>query len=196
MSVGRPPRGVLIDGGEASVPTQVVRLSRVDAQADLERTLVSLLPHVRRLLFRMLGPQPALEDAVQDALIELARALPQFEGRSSLEAFARTVAARVAYRYYRRTGPSVSFDPELCAALSEPADEELERRHALVRLHRCLARLPAKRRSAFVLIAIEGLTPQEAAQVVGSSAGAMRSRYMHARDELQRMLRSKEGGRE
>ena len=163
-------------------------LVRVDARAQLERTLLTLLPRVRAQLFRLLGPQAALEDAVQDALVELARSLPHYQGRAPVEAFARTITVRVAYRYYRLKPQPDSFDPELCAASELPADEELGRRRALVRLHRCLAKLPPKRRTAFALCAIEGLSPEEAAELVGTSAGAMRSRYMHARDELARLL--------
>ena len=42
--------------------------------------LVALLPKVRRWLHRLLGPGAALDDVTQDALIEIARALPRFRG--------------------------------------------------------------------------------------------------------------------
>ena len=61
-------------------------------------------------------------------------------------------------------------------------------REALRRLYRCLERLPKKRRVAFVLCAIEGMTPMEAAMIVGARPGAVRSRLMHARREVARML--------
>jgi RNA polymerase sigma-70 factor, ECF subfamily len=175
-------------GAIPQAPRAAPALRRVDPRAELERTLLALLPRVRALLFRLLGPQSALEDAVQDALVELARSLPQHRGPGPVEAFARSITVRVAYRYYRRKPPDDGFDPELCAGSELPADEELGRRRALVRLHRCLAKLPPKRRTAFALCAIEGLTPEEAAELVGTSPGAMRSRYMHARDELARLL--------
>jgi len=178
-------------GAHAAAPTLTV----VDARRELERRLLALLPKVRAQLFRMLGPRAALEDAVQDALIELAQALPRFEGRASVETFARTVTLRVGYRYFSRDGAHDVFDPELQPAPGPLADEELAQRRALARLHRCLARLPKKRRTAFVLCVIEGLPAAEAAQLVGTSAGAMRALAMHARDELTRMLASagKEG---
>lgn len=176
------------DGTLPAKAAAVPLLVRVDARAALERTLLALLPRVRMQLFRMLGPRAALEDAVQDALIELARALPRYEGRASLETFARTVTLRVGYRYFSRETPPAAFDPERHPSDEPAADEELAERQALARLHRCLARLPAKRRTAFILCAIEELSPLEAAALVGSSQGAMRARYMHARDELARML--------
>ncbi len=162
-------------------------LVRVDAQAELERTLLALMPAVRRWLYRMLGPAAPLDDAVQDALIELAQALPGFEGRSSLESFARTITVRVAYRYFGRRH-AAPFDPELHAGHEPLPDHQLAERRMLQRLHRCLAKLSPKRRAAFVLCAIEELSPHEAAALVGTSAGSMRARYMHARAELARYL--------
>jgi RNA polymerase sigma-70 factor (ECF subfamily) len=196
MSGGPPSHRDLREGARAA-GTAGPTLKVVDERAALERTLLALLPRVRAQLFRMLGPRATLEDAVQDTLIELAQALPRFEGRSSVESFARTITLRVGYRYYARTEPRDVLDPELQPAHAPLADEELAQRRALMRLHRCLARLPKKRRTAFVLCVLEELSAKEAAELVGTSAGSMRALVMHARDELTRMLATiaKEDGR-
>jgi RNA polymerase sigma-70 factor (ECF subfamily) len=162
------------------------------ARVELEQTLLRLMPSVRRWLYRMLGPAGPLDDAVQDALIELAQALPRFEGRAPVESFARTISVRVAYRYFsRRDGAAI--DPELLAGDEPQPDHQLAERRGLLRLHRCLAKLSPKRRAAFVLCAIEELSPHEAAALVGTSAGSMRARYMHARAELARYLSAERG---
>lgn len=164
----------------------------VSTRKDLERTLSALLPMVRRFLHRMLGPE-SLDDATQDALIALAQALPQFEGRASLQTFARRICLRVAYRHFAPARPEVALDPDLLAHASPAADAAVADRQAFAQLQRCLARLPEKRRTAFILCGLEELSPQEAAEVVGTSPGAMRSRYMHARSELMRLLGTREG---
>ncbi|MFT3921377.1 MAG: RNA polymerase sigma factor [Myxococcales bacterium] len=165
-----------------------VPLVRVDTQSELSRTLLSLLPQVRRWLLRMLGPGAALDDATQETLIALAQALPNFEGRASLDTFAHRITVRVAYRYFRRGRSEVALDVETRPSGEPAPDAALSEREGLARLYRCIERLPEKRRTAFVLCAIEGLSPQEAAEVVGTSAGSMRSRLMHAREELARLL--------
>jgi len=151
-------------------------------------TLRALLPHVRRWLVRLLGRSPDLDDATQEALTEIARFLPRFEGRSKLETAAHKITVRVAYRYFG-TPKEVALEsvPELMAPTSD-ADARIVAREALARLQRCLRRLPAKRRVAFVLCAIEGMTPSEAAEVAGTTAVAMRCRLIWARRELARML--------
>jgi RNA polymerase sigma-70 factor (ECF subfamily) len=179
------------DGGElpaaaASEPLRLVK--RVESRAELERALLQLIPGVRGLLFRMLGPRADLDDATQDALIELASALPQFMGESSLATFARSITVRVGYRYFKRRAPHVELDADKQAAQGGLPDAELAQRRALLRLHRCLAKLPDKRRAAFVLCGIEGFSAEEAAGLLGVQPGAVRSRFMHAREELKRLL--------
>ena len=151
--------------------------------------VTELLPSVRGWLHRLLGPRADLDDAAQDALTEIARALPRYEGRASLKTLAHRITLRVAYRYFGRRRPE-----ETSLSLVAPPPDEIDPesramgREALARLHRCLERLPKRRRAAFVLCCIEGMTPAEAARLEGTSAVAMRSRLMHARAEVVRRL--------
>ncbi len=154
----------------------------------LATLLRELLPSVRRWLFRLLGPRPDLDDATQDALIALTKALPRFQGNSKVETFAHTVTVRVAYRYYKKR------DREEPLTLVPPAPETIDpesvaiNREALRRLHRCLERLPDKKRIAFVLCAVEGMSPAEAARIEGVTSVVMRARLSSARKEVTRRL--------
>jgi RNA polymerase sigma-70 factor (ECF subfamily) len=175
-------------------PSEAPGLVRVDDQAAVSRTLHALLPRVRGWLQRLLGPSAALDDATQEALIEIARALKSFEGRSSLETFAHRITVRVASRHFKRAKHHVELDPETQASSLPNPHSALAEREGLERLYRCIDKLPDKRRTAFVLCAIEGLSPQEAAELVGTSAGSMRSRLLHAREELARLLGTQASG--
>jgi RNA polymerase sigma-70 factor (ECF subfamily) len=128
---------------------------------------------------------------VQDALVELARALPRFEGRSKLTTFAYPVVTRCAYRYMREP-PATATDPGTLERV--PAADDPERRAAkreqLERLHRVLARLPVKQRVAFVLCAVERVPHAEAAEIEGVSVETLRARLKRARAELGRRLRA------
>jgi RNA polymerase sigma factor (sigma-70 family) len=149
--------------------------------------LGELLPQMRALLHRLLGPGADVDDALQDALTELALALRRFEGRSSLATFAHRIAVRTAYRYFgrRRTTPLEAVPPP-CDEI-DPESRAMARQ-ALRRLYEVLATLPDYRRVAFVLCAVEGMAPSEAAQLEGVSATAMRSRLTHARADVARLL--------
>jgi RNA polymerase sigma-70 factor (ECF subfamily) len=176
---GRAPGLALDDAALAAL--------RAGDEAAIAAVLRALLPRVRAWLHRLLGARADLDDAVQDTLTELARALPTFEGRAALTTFAHRIAVRTAYRYFERA-------PEVALELVPPAADELDpesramAREALRRLERCLRRLPAKRRVAFVLCAVEGLEPREAAAIEGVTAFTMRARLMRARAEVERLL--------
>ncbi|MBX3155858.1 MAG: RNA polymerase sigma factor [Deltaproteobacteria bacterium] len=174
-------------------PADLSRLARLrarDPDATAE-TLRALVPHVRRWLYRLLGRSPDLDDATQDALAEIAGFLPRFEGRAKLETVAYQITVRVAYRYFARhrdRDVSLEVVPEL-VDVGAGTESRVMAREALARLHRCLNRLPAKRRIAFVLCAIDGLAPRDAARIAGTTAIAMRCRLTFARREIARMLR-------
>jgi RNA polymerase sigma factor (sigma-70 family) len=158
----------------------------------IEAVLAELLPDVRHWLHRALGPDADLDDATQDALIELSRALRLHEGRASLRTFAYRVTARVAFRWIAIARRRRAYETPL-ELVPLPADEldpesTVIQREALKRLYRCLDRMPEKRRMAFVLCVIEGLTPSEAAELEGTSGVTMRSRVMYARREVEQRL--------
>ena len=168
---------------------RLVLLRTGDTEATRE-ALCSLLPQVRRWLYRLLGRSPDLDDATQDALAEIAAFLPRFEGRAKLETVAHQITVRVAYRYFAKSREvSIEVVPEL-VDVNASIESRLMAREALSRLHRCLNRLPPKRRVAFVLCAIDGLTASEAAVVAETSAIAIRCRLLYARREIARMLKN------
>ena len=146
----------------------------------LTETLVELTPRVKSWLFRLLGPGFELDDALQDALFELARALPRFDGRSRLHTYAYRVVLRSASRHRRRHRRHEALD--VAPPIADPTTPEARAssREVLRRLYAVLDRLPEKRRRAFILCRIEGLDPAEAAEIDEVSSEVMRSRLRHA----------------
>lgn len=160
----------------------LVERARGGDREALDAVLRLLIPRVRTWLYHLLGPRADLDEATQEALFELVRSIPRFEGRSKLTTYAHRICVRVAYRHFSRRHVPL----ELVAPPLDEVDPESRAmgREALRRLYRALEQLPEKRRVAFVLCAVEGLTPGEAARVQGVSGLAMRSRLFHARRQL------------
>ncbi|MCZ7684171.1 MAG: sigma-70 family RNA polymerase sigma factor [Sandaracinaceae bacterium] len=105
-------------------------------------------------------------------------------GRSSLATLARRITLRTSYHYYRRTRP----EPPSAERQAPDPERQVSARRALERLHGALRTLPERRRAAFVLCAVEQLTPAEAAEVLGISANAMRSLVCRARQEVEALI--------
>ena len=164
-----------------------LELLRAGDRDAIHGALREQLPIVRRHLMRLLGRSPDLDDATQEVLVELARFLPRFEGRSKLSTAVHQITVRVAYRYFEQPR-EVALESVPDLAEHGALEERVAAREALAKLQRCLRRMPAKRRVAFVLCAIEGMTPTEAAEVAGTTALAMRCRLLWARREVARML--------
>ena len=144
--------------------------------------------NVHRALFRILGSNREIEDLLQDAFIEIFRALPSFRGDSTLGRWCQTIAVRVAYlAISRRKPPTV----ELSLVEDTVASDADLRRHAQVReatrrLYAVLDRLEAKQRVAFALSVLDGRSLAEVAELTESSVFAIKTRVWRARREVMR----------
>jgi RNA polymerase sigma-70 factor (ECF subfamily) len=157
----------------------------------IEAWLVELVPVVRRWLHRMLGPGPDFDDAVQEALVELARALRRFEGRAALTTYAHPVVLRTGYRFIARRKARRREDDDAVLEhvdAGEDVESRAHRRRQIERLHAVLDELADGQRMAFVLCAVERMSHEEAAALEGVSLETLRKRLVRARQELARRL--------
>ncbi len=176
---------------ERAMLDEVASRLRSRDDAVIDRVLRELVPEVRRWMFRQLGPRPDVDDATQDALSEIASALHRFEGRSSIATLAHRIALRTSYRYYHKPRPAESEPPP---PDGPDVEQQVIARRALVRLHQVLSELGDRRRSAFVLCAVEGMEPSEAAEILGVSPNAARSLLCRARKDVEAALARREAG--
>jgi RNA polymerase sigma-70 factor (ECF subfamily) len=143
---------------------------------------------VHHALFRILGSNRDLEDLIQDAFLEIFRALPSFRGDSTLGRWCQTIATRVAYLAISRRRP-LAVDLALIEE-SLPGDADTRRhvqaREAARRLYVALDRLEPKQRIAFAFAVIDGRSLAEVAQLTESTVVAVKTRVWRARRDLMR----------
>lgn len=131
------------------------------------------------------------EELVQDIYLAIWKALPSFRKDASLRTFVARIATNRAVTHVVRAlkrPPSSDLSDDLPA--SEPSPEA--RAIAQDRKTRLLAavrRLPLSYRET-VLLALEGLTPGEIADVLGISANAVAIRLSRGKDLLRGLLES------
>src|ERR1044071_238919 len=143
-----------IVGASVSAPREhdleLARRASSGDRAAQRELFVAQRANVHRALFRILGSNRELEDLLQDAFIEIFRALHSFRGDSTLGRWCQTIAIRVAYlAISRRRPPAV----ELALVEETVASETDVRRHVQVReatrrLYAALDRIEAKQRIA------------------------------------------------
>ncbi|HEY5903297.1 MAG TPA: sigma-70 family RNA polymerase sigma factor [Anaerolineales bacterium] len=155
-----------------------------------------------RTALNILGDEDAAEDATQEALISAFRGLGGFRGESLRSWLARVVinACYDQLRHQRRR-PAVpleqydEFDQEMDAApwLLDPAatpDEQVEERELQRAVQRGLQAMPPKYRLAAILVDLQGLAYEEAAEILRVPVGTVKSRLARARLALRGSLAS------
>lgn len=153
-----------------------------------QRELFHKLKHgVHHTLFRILGANRDIEDLIQDAFLEIFRALPSFRGDSSLSRWSQTIATRTAYLAIERRKPT-PVDLDVVEDEVVDRDPDAHRialaRQAARRLYAALDRIDAKQRVAFALAVIDGLSLAEVAQLTESTVVAVKTRVWRARRDL------------
>jgi RNA polymerase sigma-70 factor, ECF subfamily len=157
-------------------------------------------PVVERLLGRLVGSSPILEDLVQTTFLEALKTFHRFRGEASLATWVSRIAVHVAHHHFREKsrrpvtleviGPGE--EPMETKALYRGGDTTpslvADRRRIGRRLLAVLDRLSAKKRVAFVLHAIEGYSVDEVAALMDSGRAATRSRLWFARREIDAMI--------
>jgi RNA polymerase sigma-70 factor, ECF subfamily len=142
-------------------------------------------------------------DAVQDAMLQLARAYsdrtaeewrPLFyrilENRIRDMQRRRTVRGRVmAWLPFRRDDDDEEPDPIAEAPSGEPLpSRKLELEEAMAALERALQGLPERQRQAFMLRNLEGLDVAQTAIAMGCSEGSVKTHYFRALQALRARL--------
>lgn len=149
---------------------------------------------ITRRLRRLLGPGHDYEDVLQVTFVEAHRSLVRFDPGRPFIAWLHGIAFRQAanhLRSARRTrwlrfwGPN---EPEPRAD-GEGLEDQTIRRQLLVRLYQAMDELPAKKRIAFSLHALDGLGFSEIGELLGESPQTIRARVLSARELVLKHLR-------
>lgn len=139
-------------------------------------------------LTRLVGAIPERDDLRQQVFLRLYRALPRFRGEAAFGTFLYRIVANVAYDHRRQARRvSTPYLDELPDPGPSP-EAQARRRQDLRRVFELLGRVKRKKRVAFVLVTVEGLSYQDAAARLGVNVPAAKQRVLAARRELAALL--------
>ena len=142
-----------------------------------------------RLLTRIVGPVPEREDLIQQVFLETFRSLPRFRGDAAFATWLYRIVCNIAYRHLRKQR-RIRWEPvsdELPAATLSP-ELAARRQQELGRALAYLSALKPKKRIAYVLRVVEGMSLDEIGELVGANAPAVGQRVKHAQRELAAMV--------
>jgi RNA polymerase sigma-70 factor, ECF subfamily len=137
-----------------------------------------------------LGSASDAEDATQETFLKLARHADSFRGEAKLSTWLYRVARNACTDHVRHDArrPSTPVaDPSTLDEAPREADRTTGTEDALT-VRAALDQLDAVSRQALVLVAVEGLSYQEAGAALGLAVGTVKSRVSRARARLVTLL--------
>lgn len=145
-----------------------------------------------RLAYRYLQSKEAAEDIVQDALLKLwedpARWQP--ERNSKFTTWFYRIVVNLCLDWQKKKRPLELDEAVPVVDQREPLDAMLMRTQEQKILEKEIAALPERQRTALNLCFDEGLTNQEAAEVMGLNLKALQSLLMRAKTTLKQRMRA------
>jgi RNA polymerase sigma-70 factor (ECF subfamily) len=177
-----------------AVEVELVAGCRAGHAPDLDRFFRAHVRYVERVVTRLVGPTPDLEDLVQATFIEAMQSFRRYRGEASLRTWVTRIAVHVAL-HHLRSGVRRTVPLELVPDEQEPRDPAPSLDHVLSdrqlaqRLHTLLDQIAPKKRVAFLLYTVGDYSIEEVAALTGAGAAATKSRIWFARRELLELVR-------
>jgi RNA polymerase sigma-70 factor (ECF subfamily) len=157
--------------------------------------LVAEIPPLRRYGRSLTGSRAAADDLVQDTLERAIQKFHLFEPGTKLRLWLFTIMRNIFLDHYRKTRKvgMVSIDVSDFQTEHRPADQldKLVHRDLVAQM----ARLKPEYRELLVLVGVEGLSYEQAAEMTGVPLGTVRSRLFRARNMLLRRIEGQDQAR-
>jgi RNA polymerase sigma-70 factor (ECF subfamily) len=177
----------------------ILEAKRGDITA-FNRLVLAYQDMVYNQAFRMMGELDAAEDATQEAFISAYRSMHSFRG-GSFKGWLLRIVTNACYDELRRrkrrpTTPLEPLDdddeeiesPHWIADPGETPEESTERQELSQAIQNCLDQLPDEFKAVVVLVDLQGVDYTEAASVMQTPLGTIKSRLARARLRLRDCL--------
>jgi len=184
-----PPSGIALAG---HVPVPV--LSAINAAAEARSAdkvfrddMVRLLPGLRSFTRGLCGRMDLADDLAQDAMLRAWAARSSFTPGTNFRAWVFRIARNQFYTLLRKDRNWTSLDPEWAekTLVSAPAQHDaIHLADVLV----ALQQLPAEQREVLLLVGANGVSYEEAADVIGCAVGTIKSRLARGRRALATLI--------
>jgi RNA polymerase sigma-70 factor, ECF subfamily len=177
-------------GGEAESDEDLARRVQAGDPEALERLARRYLRPVHAVVASFLTEPAAVEDAAQETFLRALRAIERYDADRPFAPWLYQIARNVARNHraseaVRRTEALPMDGPRAPDPTPDAAAEQAAIR---ARIEEEILRLPEQRRTAFRLVHVDGMKPEEAGRLMGVSAGTVRSHVHHARKQLREAL--------
>ena len=179
-------------GDQQGVGPQSVAVEDVRPALDLDAIYAEHALFLTRVLVRLVGDGPHVDDLLQETFLVAHRKRASFDGRSAVRTWLYGIAAHLAMRHRRGVGRwlrALGLYAEEPPRVPANPEGELERAQAAQLLRAALERLPFKQREVVVLYELEELEGADIAELLGIPVNTVWTRLHHGRNRLQELMR-------
>lgn len=140
-----------------------------------------------RVLYRVVGHSPDLEDLVQESYLQLMRALKGYRGDSKVTTFLHRVCVNVGLMYLRskRRKPEAPSEDDELPEQSAPDTDDPERaaqvKQAAAMVQKALSTMSEEKAAVFVYHDLLSMKPEEIGELLDCPPNTVRSRLNRAR---------------
>ncbi|MCA9321170.1 MAG: sigma-70 family RNA polymerase sigma factor [Planctomycetes bacterium] len=145
-----------------------------------------LRPELLRVAQRLVRDTEAAEDAVQEAFLKAIEKATSFDSERPFEPWILGILGLEIRSARRRRRPSPPIEESIIPA--RPEFDPAEAQEIVSNLDSALRELPDSSREVSLLCLREGLTPKEAARLLGRPASTVRSQLERGRQRLMEVL--------
>lgn len=149
--------------------------------------LIQIIPSLRAFAVSLCGTKDKADDLVQEALTKAWAKKDRFEPGTNFKAWMFTILRNHYYSQYRKSRREVSDGDGLLTA-SLAVHPEQQGHIDLAEMRKALQQLPDHQREAIMLVAAEGLSYEEVADICNCAVGTIKSRVNRARAQLAAIL--------
>jgi RNA polymerase sigma-70 factor, ECF subfamily len=182
------------DVGSVGAPELAVSEARAGVTLDIDAAYAEHGPFIARVLVRLVGDGPHVDDLLQETFLVAYRKRATFDGSSAVRTWLYGIAARLAMRHRRGTGRFLRalglYADEPVRVAADPS-ADLERARAATVVRAVLDRLPFKQREVFVMYELEELDGAAIAELVGIPINTVWTRLHHARKRFEELVRKR-----
>ena len=170
-------------------PSEIQIINGCKAQDQLlqKELVLRYSPMLMAVCMRYCDGKPAAQDILQDSLVKILRAIPQYENNGSFKAWMKRIVINTALKSRSR----IRFQLEHAGLDHVPEQEINPKVYAHLgakELMKLINSLPKGYRDIFNLAAVEGYSHQEIGELLNITPSTSRSQLTRARKMLQKKL--------
>jgi RNA polymerase sigma-70 factor, ECF subfamily len=164
-----------------------VEVSVVTITPEIREGLLAAIPSLRAFAVSLCGNAERADDLVQEAITRAITRIDLFEPGTKIQAWLFTILRNHFYSELRKRAREVQdTEGTYAATLTTLPDQEEKVAHQ--DLLAALQKLPPDQREVLLLVGAQGLSYEEAAEIMGVAEGTIKSRVHRARATLAQVL--------